>query len=86
MGRKRIGSDLPPPNPDQVASFDKTVRIELAREVAKLNVINQYTPFGNCLFPDKRTEQSIFRALVLPERIPEPPTMCPSPSRHTRRR
>ncbi len=49
MGKK---APSPPPAPDPVAiaNAEKTANVEAARETAKLNAINQYTPFGNVVF------------------------------------
>ena len=47
---KRAPSPPPPPDPVAIANAEKTANIEAARETAKLNAINQYTPFGNVVF------------------------------------
>ena len=47
---KRAPSPPPAPDPVAIANAEKTANVEAARETAKLNAINQYTPFGNVVF------------------------------------
>ncbi len=47
---KRAPSPPPPPDPVAIANAEKSANVEAARETAKLNAINQYTPFGNVIF------------------------------------
>lgn len=54
---KRAPSPPPPPDPVAIANAEKSANIEAARETAKLNAINQYTPFGSVVF--ERNSQGI---------------------------
>ena len=54
---KRSPSPPPPPDPVAITNAEKAANIETARETARLNAINQYTPFGNVVF--QRNSQGI---------------------------